>query len=155
MIGSVRRLTTPAVTACLALACAGGPPGPATLDVGRQPCDHCRMTVSDARFAAQIVAPGEEPLFFDDLGCLAAYLRDQTDLPPGAVAYVTDHGTGDWVPAAAAVYTRVAALATPMSSHLVAHRSEASREADPAAREGDAVGATELFGPAGPPGGVR
>ncbi len=34
------------------------------------------MAVSSARFASQIVAPGEEPRFFDDLGCLAAYLRE-------------------------------------------------------------------------------
>ena len=148
-------VTTPVVAVCLLAACAGGPPGPATLDVGRQPCDHCRMTVSDARFAAQLVAPGEEPRFFDDLGCLTAYLRDQADLPSAAVAYVADHRTGDWVRAAAAVYTRVAALATPMGSHLVAHGSEASREGDPAAREGVAVAASEMFGPAGPPGGAR
>lgn len=148
-------VTTSAVAACLVLACAGGPPGPAPLDVGRQPCDHCRMTVSDARFAAQLVAPGEEPRFFDDLGCLSAYLPDQTDLPPGAIAYVADHRTGDWVPAGAAVYTRVEALATPMSSHLIAHGSAASREADPAARDGVTVSSSELFGPGGPPGGAR
>lgn len=148
-------VTIPLVATCLLMACAGGPPGPAALDVGRQPCDHCRMTVSDTRFAAQLVAPGEEPLFFDDLGCLTAYLRDQVDFPPGAVAYVADHRTGDWVRAAAAVYTRVAALATPMSSHLIAHGSEASRDGDPAAGEGVAVAASEMFGPAGPPGGAR
>jgi len=145
----------PAVVACLALACAGGPPGPATLEVGRQPCDHCRMTVSDARFAAQLAAPGEEPRFFDDLGCLVAYLRDHPDPPAGAVAYVADHRTSRWVRAVAAVYTRVDTLATPMSSHLIAHEDAASRNADPAARDGVTVPAAELFGPAGPPGGMR
>jgi len=147
-------VTTSAVAVCLVLACAGGPPGPAPLEVGRQPCDHCRMTVSDARFAAQLVAPGEEPRFFDDLGCLVAYLRDAGDLPPGAVAYVADHRTGDWVRAAAAVYTRVDTLATPMSSHLVAHLDAGSRDADAAARGGSTVPASELFGPDGPPGGT-
>ena len=147
--------TTALVVAGLSLACAEGPPGPATLGVGRQPCDHCRMTVSDARFAAQLVAPGEEPRFFDDLGCLTAYLRDQETRPPGAVAYVADHRTSDWVRAAAAVYTRVETLETPMSSHLIAHASAASRDADPAARDGVAVTAAELFGPDGPPGGAR
>ena len=31
----------------------------------------CRMAVSAAGVAAQVVAPGEEPRFFDDIGCLA------------------------------------------------------------------------------------
>ena len=38
----------------------------------------------DTRFAAQLVAPGEEPVFFDDLGCLTHYRRRSGDaLPPG------------------------------------------------------------------------
>ena len=146
--------TTALVVAGLSLACAEGPPGPATLGVGRQPCDHCRMTVSDPRFAAQLVAPGEDPRFFDDVGCLAAFLRDPEGVPPGAVAYVADHRTSDWVRAATAVYTRVDTLATPMSSHLIAHADAASRDADPVTRDGVAVPAADLFAPAGPPGGA-
>lgn len=155
MIRRCLRVTPSVVALCLALACAGEPPGPATLEVGRQPCDHCRMTVSDVRFAAELVAPGEEPRFFDDLGCLTAYLRDHEPRPPDAVAYVADHRTRDWVPAGTAVYTRVETLATPMSSHLIAHASAASRDADRDAGDGIAVAATELFGPDGPPGAGR
>jgi copper chaperone NosL len=144
-----------AAVTTLTLACAAGPPEPAPLEVGRVTCDHCRMTVSEARFAGQIVAPGEEPRFFDDLGCLAAYLRDHDDFPPDAAAYVADHRTSAWVRAGAAVYTRADTLATPMSSHLIAHQDAGSRDADPAAREGVAVPVSELFGPGGPPGGAR
>lgn len=140
--------------AVLAPACAAGPPAPATLEVGRQPCDHCRMTVSDARFAGQLVAPGEEPRFFDDIGCLMAYLRDR-EVPPGVVAFVADHRTRDWLRAADAVYTKVESLATPMNSHVIAHATAASRDADPDARGGAPVPATDLFGRSGPPGGVR
>jgi copper chaperone NosL len=66
---------------------------------------------------------------------------------------VADHRTRAWVPAAAAVFTRVPALQTPMGSHLVAHADAASRDADPDAAGGAAVSAAELFGPPGPPGG--
>ena len=52
----------------------GGPPGPAALDTKNDACAWCRMGASDARFAAQLVAPREEPRFFDDIGCLAAFL---------------------------------------------------------------------------------
>jgi copper chaperone NosL len=141
--------------AALLLPCAcAGEGGPADLDTRNDACASCRMAVSEPRFAAQLVAPGEEPRFFDDLGCLRDHLRSAR-LPAGAVAWVADHRTRAWVRADRAVFTRVAGLATPMSSSLVAHADAASRDADPAARGGVGVPVAEIFGPAGPPGGAR
>ena len=142
------------LTLLLAGACGSGPPGPAPLDSRNDACAFCRMAASDARFAAQLVAPGEEPRFFDDIGCLRDYLKGATVVPTAAVAYVADHRTKTWVRAAAAVYTRVQGLETPMGSHLVAHADAASRGADPDAKGGETLSATEVFGPAGPPGGL-
>jgi copper chaperone NosL len=113
------------------------------------------MAVSDPRYAAQIAAPGEEALFFDDVGCLRDRLREGGDLPPGAVAYVADHRTRAWVRAGGAVYTRVGSLQTPMGSHLVAHADAASREADRDTAGGTPLSAEDVFGPGGPPGGRR
>jgi len=135
--------------------CSGGLPEPATLDTKNEQCSHCRMAVSDARFASQLVAPGEIPRFFDDLGCLNSYLKGDRSLPPGALVYVADHRTKAWLRADAAVYTRVPGLATPMSSQLIAHADAVSRDADPDARGGSPVGIEEVFGRKGPPGGTR
>jgi copper chaperone NosL len=111
------------------------------------------MAVSDPRFAAQLVAPREEPRYFDDLGCLRDWLRSHPELPRGTIAYVADHRTGAWVRAAAAAYARVPGLATPMSSQLVAHQDAASREADPGVGGAIPIPAPEVFGAAGPPDG--
>jgi copper chaperone NosL len=134
-----------------AAACAQGPPPPAPLDAKAESCRFCRMPISDPTLAAQIVAPGEEPKFFDDLGCLRDFLR-QNPVRPGSAVYVTDHRTRGWLPAASAVYTR-ASIETPMGSHWIAHADAASRDADPAARGGVAVERAEIFGPGGPPDG--
>jgi copper chaperone NosL len=134
--------------------CPRGPPGPAQVDTRNDACASCRMAVSDARFASQLVAHGEEPRFFDDLGCLRDYLRKSPRLPRGSVAFVADHRTGQWVRASAAVLTRKESLETPMGSHLVAHASASSRDADPVAAGGTPVSPAELFGPAGPPDGA-
>lgn len=136
-----------------AAACQAGAPGPATLDTRNDACAHCRMVVSDPRFASQLVAPREEPRFFDDLGCLRDFLRGQPGLPRGAVAYVADHRTGAWVRAAVAVYARAPGLATPMASQLVAHQDPGSREADRVAAGATPISAAELFGPRGAPDG--
>ena len=133
------------VAAALALSCGPGAPEPALLDTRHEQCASCRMAVSSAVFASQLVAPGELPRFFDDLGCLADYLK-AGKAPKGATAFVADHRTKAWVRADRAVYTRVPGLETPMGSHVIAHADAASRDADPDARTGQPVSAAELFG---------
>jgi copper chaperone NosL len=136
----------------LLAACAPGPPAPAALDTRAESCRSCRMAVSDARFAAQLAATGEEPLFFDDIGCLRDFLREGAR-GGDSVAYVADHRTREWVEARSAVYTQVPGLATPMGSGLVAHRDHASRDGDGAARGGTPLGPAEVFGRRLPGGG--
>ncbi len=142
-----------AVSALALVGCSGRPPEPAPLDTRNEACASCRMPVSDARLASQLVAAGELPRFFDDLGCLRDFVA-AGKTTQGAVAFVADHRTKRWVRADRAVYTRVPGLETPMSSHLVAHGDAASRDQDPDARGGTPVDTRQLFGPAGPPSGA-
>ena len=144
-----------ALVALAAAACGGGAPEPAPLDTRNEQCASCRMAVSDARLASQLVAPGELPRFFDDLGCLGDFLK-AGKAPAGTTAFVADHRTKAWVRADRAVYTRVPGLETPMGSHVIAHADAAARDADPDARTGQPVSAAELFGRSGAPvGGAR
>lgn len=134
-------------------ACSQAELGPAPLDARNDTCRFCRMSVGDMRFAAQIVAPGEEPVFFDDLGCLTHFVTGGDPLPPGAVVYVSDHAARTWVRADQAVFTRVEKLDTPMGSGLLAHKDAAARDADPIARQGQPVAYGEIV-PAAAPGGA-
>lgn len=140
----MRRARVAAGLAAVVLTGAGcrshGPLPPASLDTRNDACASCRMTVSNARLAAQIVAPGEEPRFFDDIGCLSAFLKQQPARAEGAAIYVADHRTGEWVLASAATYTRTA-LDTPMGSRLIAHANEASRNSDSQTEGGQPVAA--------------
>jgi copper chaperone NosL len=111
------------------------------------------MTVSDVRFAGQLVAPGEEPRFFDDIGCLRAFLKGGATRK-GETAYVADHRTKTWVVAAKAVYVRNDQVQTPMGSHLLAYVDAASRDADQDSR-GTPMTAADVFGPDGPPHAVK
>ena len=128
-------LPASALVAVAAVSCGGGPPGPAALSAhGGDACSTCRMTVSDPRTAAQIVVPGEEPRFFDDIGCL----RERV-LPAGGRAFVADHRTGAWTAAESAVYARMPGVETPMGSRLLAWTDETSRAQDPAAQAGGQI----------------
>jgi copper chaperone NosL len=143
--------------ACLAVwlvacACHTGPPAPAALDPENDICTTCHMLISDPRFASQIVAPNEEPRFFDDLGCLHAFLV-KTPLKPSSAVYVADHRTKAWVAAADAVYSAVDAPGAPMGSRFIAHESTASRDADPDARGATPATVAEVFAGVRLPGG--
>lgn len=142
------------IVTVLVASCAQGVPEPAALDAANTSCRFCRMVVSDVRFAAQLVAPGAEPEFFDDIGCLRNHVS-KASIPEDAMAYVADHRTGEWAPAVSAIYSRITSGSTPMGGGVIAHRDAASREADPAAAGGQLVTAAELFGPSGPPNGGR
>jgi len=143
-----------AIASAMGASCASGPPAPAPLDPANTQCRFCRMVVSDVHFAAQLVAPGAEPEFFDDIGCLRNHLT-KSGIPGDAIAYVADHQTGEWTPAVTALYSRITTGSTPMGGGVIAHRDAASRAADPAAAASELVAASELFGPSGPPNGGR
>ena len=135
-----------ALMACLvATGCAGGA-RPAESALGSDACAHCRMTVLSVKTAAQIIRPGVEPLFFDDLGCLRQHVAG-APLPDDAVVFVADHRTGAWIDGPGAVFTQTGEQ-TPMGSGLIAHDGTASRDSDSASRRGAPVGASTVLGPA-------
>ncbi len=123
--------------------CSAGPPAPVDIDTTADVCAHCRMTIVSSTTAAQIVARGEEPTIFDDLGCLRDYVA-AAGLPAGALVFVADHRTGEWVDGRTATFTQTS-LDTPMGSGLVAHVTAASRDLDAAARRGTAVPVRNLL----------
>ena len=55
---------------------AGCTPGPRPVAYGEDGCAHCRMTVSDARYAAELVTTTGKTFVFDSVECLAAYVRE-------------------------------------------------------------------------------
>ena len=124
-------------------ACAAGRAAPLDPVIGDDACAHCRMTIVSRATAAQIARSGDEPVFFDDLGCLRDYLLHQR-APDDAVIYVADHRSGAWVDARAARFTKTD-TATPMASGLLAHADEASRGADPSAAAGTPVAARDVL----------
>lgn len=82
---------------------------------GKQACDSCRMLVSDPFYAAELVDDGGRRRFFDDVGCLDAYLVEHPGLTPRAMWV---RAGSRWVDAASARYTSGAA--SPMAYGFVA-----------------------------------
>jgi len=140
------RLLTAALVATGFVACSGPSLVPRDVDPRNDICQSCRMPVSDPRLAAQLLESGEEPRYFDDIGCLR---EDLAARPPRkrAALFVADHRTGAWIPAGKAVYSVCPSVATPMGSHLLAYADASSRDRDPAAKGGRPVTMEQALGP--------
>lgn len=71
---------------------------------GKQPCAHCAMLVSDPRFGAELATESGDRFFFDDPGCMAAYVQEKA--PRVRAMWV--HQDGKWVDAKTARFQRAA-----------------------------------------------
>jgi copper chaperone NosL len=93
----------------------------------RDTCVRCNMAISDRRFAAEIVGgPKSSVLKFDDIGCVAFFLRDKLDQFPWLrevdtriwVADMNNRGeTLNWLDASRAQYV---SKASPMGYNYAA-----------------------------------
>lgn len=77
--------------------------------------------VSEATHAAQAIAPGQEPRFYDDRGCLA---QDAASLPADARLFVQLDGGAGWIDVRDAFFAFPADLRTPMGHGLTAFRAQ-------------------------------
>ena len=62
----------------LFIACSSA--GPVPIELGKEPCSYCKMTISDPQFGGEIITVKGKVYKFDDLHCLTGFLKE------GAVA---------------------------------------------------------------------
>ncbi len=100
--------------------CSGG--GPQPIRWGQDNCDHCKMTLMDQHFGAEIVTKKGKAYKFDDLNCLVNFLKSDA-VPAAQIAekYVVNHAQpGVLIPAESAAYLSSSKLKTPMASGVAA-----------------------------------
>ena len=65
------------LTFCLLSAGACGPSGPQPIAFEEDPCQYCRMTISDPHFGAELVTDKGRLMKFDATECMVNYLREE------------------------------------------------------------------------------
>ena len=122
----MRSLLTPALALLLLLvACA--PSGPRPIAYDAEACGFCRMTISDARFGAELLSSTGKVYAFDSIECLASYAASTTTAPRGL--WVSDYAhPGTFLSVDSAEFRRLDGPAgSPMGKGLVAtHRGTAT-----------------------------
>jgi copper chaperone NosL len=93
------------------------------------PCEYCRMAITDTRFGGQVILSTGRTRSFDAVECLAGYLASGADSARIADVLVSDFESGQLVDAATAVFVRDATVASPMGRSVIALAGGAPAEA--------------------------
>lgn len=58
---------------------AGCSSGPRPIEIGKDACDYCKMSIADKNFGAEIITDKGKVYKFDDTHCLAAFRKEKID----------------------------------------------------------------------------
>ncbi|MEP7344926.1 MAG: nitrous oxide reductase accessory protein NosL, partial [Gemmatimonadaceae bacterium] len=90
------------------------------LVAGTDACDFCRMTVSDVRFGAEVVARTGRVYTFDSIECVASWVGSSPLASDPKGIWVADYSTGALIPADSALYVRGGTVRSPMGREIAA-----------------------------------
>ncbi|MGD9934853.1 MAG: nitrous oxide reductase accessory protein NosL [Dehalococcoidia bacterium] len=119
------------------------PTGDPVVRYGQENCARCRMTISDARFAAAWREPGGKEKHFDDIGCMVL-LQRENGAPDSTQFWVNDYETELWVDVAVASFVLSRAIDSPMAYGIAA--SATPEGADALARRFDGATVSKWAG---------
>ena len=92
-------------------------------------CSFCRMSISEKRYAAELIDDEGQAFKFDDIGCMANFIKQKRNSAPIQATFVMDFDRREWLKAENAFYVRSAELKTPMNGGIVAFNDQSSAEA--------------------------
>ena len=100
-------------------------PGPKEINLGKDQCDHCKMTITEQKYATQLVTSKGRVYKFDDIICMENYANSNADIAKGARKYVVDFPSGKFIDAATATYITGGSIKSPMNGNTQAYKDKA------------------------------
>jgi copper chaperone NosL len=114
---------------CLLAACSHAPE---PILYGKDACAHCKMTIMDKRFAAEVITSKGKVFKFDAAECMAGFLNENPVIANDAksVFLVNDFiHPEQFTDARKSFFLRDSSLSSPMGGNLAAFLSRSSAEA--------------------------
>lgn len=96
---------------------------PKPIEFGTDPCDECKMTIVDQRFAAEAVTTKGKVYKFDAIECLIAFLKDKQE-SEFKFLLVSDFLGKNLIPAQSAYFVVSAAISSPMGGGILAYQNQ-------------------------------
>ena len=107
-------------------------------------CAFCRMSISEKRYAAELIDQEGEAFKFDDIGCMANFRKQRKNDDAIRATFVMDFERREWLKAEDAFYVRSSEFKTPMSGGIVAFKDEANAQQAAATYRGSMLRFAEL-----------
>ncbi len=101
---------------------------PEAISYGHDGCAHCKMTLADNKFSAQLATMKGRVFKFDDLDCMLGYMQENKLTPETlGFAVVGDYtNPGNWLDITKAVYLKSEELRSPMRGNAAAFTDAAA-----------------------------
>jgi len=102
---------------------------PEPIQYGKDACTHCRMTIMDKRFAAELITAKGKIFKFDAAECMAGFLKENPDIASNkkSIFLISDFShPGQFVDARKSFFLNDASLSSPMGANLAAFSDQAS-----------------------------
>ncbi len=92
------------------------------IDYGHDACTHCKMTIIDKRYAAEILTKKGKAYKFDDITCLKKYIEEKNIPLDGLSLFVADYKNPEdnFLDARYAVYLHSDMFKSPMNGSFAA-----------------------------------
>ncbi|MFZ1528258.1 MAG: nitrous oxide reductase accessory protein NosL [Ferruginibacter sp.] len=106
------------VTILFFASCTAKGPEPVQLNVDA--CTYCKMPISDARYAAEIITKKGRLYKFDDAVCIISYSKEKLANESASFYFSDFEAPGKFVKAPAAVFIKGGNLKSPMAGNTAA-----------------------------------
>src|SRR6266496_3830753 len=95
-------------------------------------CSYCKMASSEKQYAAELIDSEGQAFKFDDIGCMANFIKNKKDPAKTIARFVMDFNERQWIKAEDAFLVRSSELHTPMNGGIIAFKdqSKAKEAAD-------------------------
>lgn len=94
--------------------------GPQDFLLGQDQCDNCKMTITNIKYATEMITEKGRIYKFDDLSCMNTYESSETEKAKNAKFYVIDFPTEKFVEKANATLVQGGTIKSPMGGNTQA-----------------------------------
>ncbi len=100
--------------------------GPKEIAIGKDQCDNCKMTITEAKYATQLITEKGKTYKFDDIRCMDDYASSNPDQSSGSTTYVVDFPTGDFIKTQNASLIKGGSIKSPMGGNTQAYSDKSA-----------------------------
>lgn len=97
---------------------------PEAIVFNRDNCSHCKMTITDPRFATELKTTKGRVYKFDDIICMTAYMREHSDVTYTGLWVCSFDGNNQLIDAKKAFYIQDESFNSPMRGNTAAFTSK-------------------------------